>query len=497
MLRDWTLHERYQETLRRKMLFHYGMQRSRLVALDKSISKLYLLNLDNLLPVIKPLYPDFGRPAKNQQGIIRSLVLMLDMQEYSITNWAQKVASDPLLFDICGFTDNAPAVASYYDFLIRLWLADHRLHIERKLRAKSFKEKPRKKLKPGEKQPPKRTGTVKKLVNRAIEGKLKNFCPETILQRLIACLVVDTSAAMGILGNVSDLAVAFDGSPFYSGASHYGVKACNCRSKGIYNCQCPRRYSDPDANWGWDSYREQWFFGSTLFNVTASDSPYDLPIYIKMVQASRHDSITTVFALEDIHRLYPDLHFKYFIADGAMDNYPTYDLLGHHDILPFISLDKRTKLKLNYPHPYILCFDDRGRPICNGGIPYTGWGYSKPKGLKYRCYFAVKGEKPPKECKCSDSKYGRVIYIKPDHDPRMFPPVPRSSCAFKARFKTRTSVERSNKRMFTDYAIEEYGSRSSMMRMALAAFAVINIHLDAWVKNTNFSFTYLLQEQAA
>lgn len=72
------------------MLLHYEMQRSRLVALDKSISKLYLLNLDNLLPVIKPLYPDFGRPAKNQQGIIRSLVLMLDMQEYSITNWAKK-----------------------------------------------------------------------------------------------------------------------------------------------------------------------------------------------------------------------------------------------------------------------------------------------------------------------------------------------------------------------------------------------------------------------
>lgn len=172
----------------------------------------------------------------------------------------------------------------------------------------------------GEKQRPKRTGTVKKLVDRAIKGKLKNFCPEAILQKLIARCVVDTSATMGILGNVSDLSVAFDGSPFYSGASHYGVKICSCRSKGIYNCQCPRLFSDPDARWGWDSYKEQWFFGNTLFNVTASFSPYVLPIYIKMVQASRHDSVTTVFALEYIHKLYPDLRFKYFIADGAMDN---------------------------------------------------------------------------------------------------------------------------------------------------------------------------------
>ena len=96
MLRVWTLHSKYQEKLRLKMLLHREIQRSRLVALDKSISKLYLLNLDSLLPVIKPLYSDFGRPAKNQQGIIRSLVLMLDQQVYSITKWAEKVASDPL-----------------------------------------------------------------------------------------------------------------------------------------------------------------------------------------------------------------------------------------------------------------------------------------------------------------------------------------------------------------------------------------------------------------
>lgn len=65
-----------------------------------------------------------------------------------------------------------------------------------------------------------------------------------------------------------------------------------------------------------------------------------------------------------------------------------------------------------------------------GGIPLVNWGYCKPKGIKYRCWFAVKGLEPPKECKCSESKYGRVIYIKPDHDPRMFPPVPRHSHSF-------------------------------------------------------------------
>ena len=77
---------------------------------------------------------------------------------------------------------------------------------------------------------------------------------------------VDYSLELGLLGNTYSISVAFDGSPYYSGASHYGVKVCNCRAKGIYNCKCPRRYSDPDAIWGWDSYRERWFFGDTLFN---------------------------------------------------------------------------------------------------------------------------------------------------------------------------------------------------------------------------------------
>lgn len=497
MLRDWTPHSEFQEKLRRKMCLYFITQRSRLLRLDKSVSKIYLLNLDNLLPVIKPLYPDLGRPAKNQQGIIRSLVLMLDQQEHSITNWALKVASDQLLFDICGFDGSAPAPASYYDFLVRLWMADHKLHLKRKLKVKRFTSKPKTKLKAGQKLPLKHGGTVKKLVRKALRGKLRNFCPDAILQNLIARCVVDTSLQMGILGNKDDFSVAFDGSPFYSGANHYGVKVCDCRSKGIYNCQCKRRFSDPDAKWGWDSYREQWFFGNTLFNVTASDSPYDLPIYIKMVQASRHDSVTTVFALEDIHKLYPDIRFKNFIADGAMDSYPIYELLKHYDMIPFISLDTRTKAKLNYPSPDILCFDDKGHPICNGGIPFVNWGFLKPKGIKYRCWFAVQGIEPPKECKCSESKYGKTVYIKPDFDPRMFTPVPRGSAAFKEKFKTRTSVERSNKRMFEDYAIEEYNARSAMMRTSLAAFAVINIHLDAWIKHTGFSFIKLLEQIAA
>jgi len=497
MLRDWQLHVDYQDGLRQKLTIHLQMERSRVKSLDKAINKLYLLDLDNLLPIVKPLYANCGRPAKNQQGIIRSLILMLDLREYSITKWALRVRNDLLLFDICGFdSTNAPSVASYYDLLVRFWMASHKQHVSRKLKLKRFESKPKRKLKANQKLPNKRQGIVKRLVKKAIEGKLPDFRPEKILQEFLARCVVDTSAKMGLLGDTKNLSVAFDGSPYYSGASHYGVKVCDCRFKGIYNCTCLRRYSDPDARWGWDSYRERWFFGGTLFNVTASDSPNDLPIYLRMVQANRHDSVTTVFALRDIFNLYPNMKFKNFLADGAMDNYPTYDLLNHYDMLPFISLDSRTKAKYSYPHPGVLCFDNKGKPICHGGIPYQNWGYSKPKGIKYRCWFACQGLEPPKDCKCSNSSYGRVIYLKPNYDPRMFTPVPRYSKAFRDKFKTRTSVERSNKRMFVDYSIENARSRSSLMRFAMATFSVINIHLDAWVRSLSLSLLDTLGQAA-
>lgn len=70
---------------------------------------------------------------------------------------------------------------------------------------------------------------------------------------------------------------------------------------------------------------------------------------------------------------------------------------------------------------------------------------------------------------------------------RLFTPVPRHTDAFKNVFKRRTSVERSNKRMFIDYAIEDARSQSTMMRFAFATFSVINMHLDAWLKHKQFN----------
>ena len=125
-----------------------------------------------------------------------------------------------------------------------------------------------------------------------------------------------------------------------------------------------------------------------------------------------------------------------------------------------------------------------------GGIPYKDCRYSYPKGIKYRCSLAYYGIDRP--CSCTDSDYGRTIYIKPDYDPRLFPPIPRHSATFKTVFKSRTSVERSNKRILVDYNIENGRCRSSKQRFARATLAEVNIHLDAWLKHTEFSIIGLI-----
>lgn len=192
MLRNFKSHTFYQENLKLHLLLFWKTDRSRVKDMEKSISKLYLLNLDPLLPIIQPLYSNTGCSAKNQLGIIRFLILMLDQKHHGITSWAKKVANDPLLCAICGFQyGKAPPVGFYYDFIKRLWKASHKIHVARKKKLRPFKPKPRKKLKAGQKLKLKHNGIVKKFARIAMRDALPEYRPEHIFQEFLARCVVD------------------------------------------------------------------------------------------------------------------------------------------------------------------------------------------------------------------------------------------------------------------------------------------------------------------
>lgn len=109
----------------------------------------------------------------------------------------------------------------------------------RQKKLRPFKPKPRKKLKAGQKLKPKHNGIVKKFAGIAMRDSLPDYRPEQVFQEFLARCAVDVSAKMGILGDVQKLSVAGDGTPFYSGASHYGTKVCDCKEHGVYDCSAP------------------------------------------------------------------------------------------------------------------------------------------------------------------------------------------------------------------------------------------------------------------
>jgi hypothetical protein len=243
-------------------------------------------------------------------------------------------------------------------------------------------------------------------VKRLLIGRKFDRGPEKVLHRILAVSAVIPSAKMGLLGDPKKLTVSGDGSLYATGGSHYGKKICHGKDR----CGCKRRFSDPEANWGWDSYRERWVFGYTAYELTAADGLHDLPIYIGIGQASRHDSVLGLRALSETRNLYPDFAFARFIGDSAHDAYPWYELLHTWKIEAFIDLNARRQNQLLLPG---FAVDKDGIPICAGGFPMVNWGYcASRRRIKWRCPY-VCGKVPHCQKQCSPSNFPISLDIRP------------------------------------------------------------------------------------
>ena len=442
------------------------------------ISKMLILNLDPLIPVISPLYPNCGRPAEMQIDIFRSCVLMKSL-DIPLDLWVDKLIYNPVLRTIAGFTlDNMPKTSSYYDFINRIVPSDESPVF------KSFKPKPKNKLKKGEKLPPKNPGVTDKLVSLIINDenrfrRLLSRRPERFLQRIFARVAVDSSVDLGLVP--VSLAASGDGTCMKTGASHYGRKVCECTKNGVYSCSCARKFSDPNANWGWDSHNERFFYGYSGYFISTynKDLKIDLPIYLRLVQASRHDSVSAIVALAEFRELSPNIRMDTFISDSACDNYATYRLLDHWDISAVIALNPKNEGNHSYPAP--LCINENGTPVCPAGRDMVHNGYCPGRSrTKWRCPRVVNGLVPCDACaSCSPKPYGRVFYTKPNWDLRLFTRIPRGSHEWKACMKQRTAAERINDRILVDYNVENAPTRGKKRISFFTTIAAVNIHLDA------------------
>ena len=472
MLGLWPSHAEYQQHTAAELSLITKFNPHALLEYENAISKLYILNLDPLKNLVAPLYSTTGCPAKNQSEIFRAFILM-NALKCPLDKWIGKLANCPVLQIACGFRGKLPGIASYYNFNSRI------IKLEEQPRFKKKKRKPRKKYGKG-KMPPKHPGIVQKLVNYILEDRRFHHRPERLLQEIFAKVAVQPSIDLGLIPPT--LSASGDGTCVETGASPYGRKTCGCREKGIYDCDCPRKFSDPNAAWGWDSHKEQYFYGYMGYFISTYNraEKLDLPLYLRIVAANRHDSVSAVVALAEFRDLYPSLTLDTFISDSASDNYATYQLLDAWNINAVIALNDHNTGNAIYPNS--LKINEHGVPVCPGGREMVYWGFNPNDRcrIKWRCP-RICGKCEPRAacCVCSPSPYGRVIYTKPDWDLRLFTKIPRGSVRFKLKMKERTATERVNNRILHHYGLEESMVRGKKRISFFATVAAFNIHLDA------------------
>lgn len=489
MFGKWRSHGEYQKFLIENVKFYEETEQNRLLSFDYHINKLTSLNLDPLCEKLAPFYSKIGRPATLQAEIFRSFILMFSLKITSITNWSKNLKSDNLLAFIIGCSpDNLPSLGAYYDFINRLWLCHNKIDIENRKRTYTFNKKPHKSKEPGKnkKLPNKNAGIVHKIVRFYVSGRSFEKRYERLIQEVFSLIAVVPSLELGLISKDSLIADA-DGTCVHSHTSSRGIKVCECRENGIYDCKCNRRFADPDAAYGWDSDLGTWYYGHTLYAISTYNKEYnlDLPLYLRYLSAKRHDSVSGVVALAEFRELNHDLKIRDICFDSANDNYDTYQLCKTWDIRPFIDLNNKRGVKPIYPTN--ISITDNGTPICIGGHEMKYNGYCKNRSRhKWRC---------PIKCglidtcsskeNCSKSDYGRVIYTKPTWDLRIFTPVPRGTKEYKEIYKTRTCSERINNRILNDYNLHKMQIRGKKRYSFFTMIIGINIHLDARLKKSN------------
>jgi len=468
LLGSWQSHAEYQQQVVTALSEFANLNPCAIYEYQAPISKLYILDLDPLKKLLEPCYSPTGRPSVNQPEIFRSLVLMNDLG-FPLNEWVPKLSNNPVLQSACGFRGNLPAIASYYDFIDRI------VKLKEKPRVKPKRRKSKKKY-GKDKMPPKRPGVVNRLVEQILKGRRFNLRPERLLQEIFAKVAVQPSIDLGLVPQ--SLSVSGDGTCISTGAAPFGRRTCKCAD---FSCGCPRKFSDPNASWGWDSHNERYFYGYMGYFISTYNrtEKLDLPLYLRILDAKRHDSISAVVALAEFRDLFPGLTVDTFISDSASDNYATYKLLDEWGINAVIALSSLNKGN----HKYAGCLvNDDGVPICAAGYEMVRWGFCGGSRcrIKWRCPFVLGKCDIHKAClDCSDSVYGRVVYTKPDWDLRLFTSIPRGSDAFKEKMRERTASERVNNRVLHHYGLENSKVRGKKRISFFATIAGFNIHLDA------------------
>jgi hypothetical protein len=513
-----THHKQYAENLCDN-LTRWLKRKSRRISAEWTQAALTLMNLDlnPAYPMLKSLYsPDpRGRKPYNPVCMLRSLLLMTLLRYTSITDWVEEMRGHPRLAVMAGFASNSrehvdtPSVGAYYQFMDRLEDGEYQKPCEHYVKPSKLRKIKRLRNLKGEKEQRQKDkkadlaeyDSVTQKLKAELKAKEDQPRPDDLLKRLenilIQCVVIP-SAQRGLLGDTKVMKVSGDGSALVTGANPHGKRVCKCREEGIYDCDCPRYYTDATADWGYDSYRDCYYFGHTYYQHVVSTNGHDLPLQVSISQASETDFTISMNGVDRLIKALRENGLDWQIAvgiyDAGHDAVGIYEYLMEHGIKPVIALNPRSGT-LPLPTGNAEKVNEEGIPICPGGLLMRKASYTHKKHrINYNCpvkrpthrdgeyVMVTHANECPLGVLCSPgTKMAPVVYVKTTDDPRLYPPIPRGTPTYKELMNLRTGCERSNAMKKEVYSLGKRVCRSDthfLIRMCLVS---IIEHAKAWL----------------
>lgn len=422
-------------------------------------------------------YSKFGPAPRTPSCMQRSYLLSIDFKVNSVTEWVAQLKINPLYAILSGFeVGDTPGIGTFYDFFSRLWDSDDNNLSSHLHKLKATVKKPGKK---GSKAKPIDKVTVEDLFTQ-LEGTTFSIedQPYGSLFKLFKKEFLENSVQKGLIDN-SHLSIAGDGTPVVTSARERKHRVCDCAEKGITDCDCERYFSQPDCDIGWDSSRDCFYHGYDLYMLVASDSESDLPVFPLLNPASMHDSHGFLHSFFRMKSFLPNYIVRKLLLDSAHDAMPYYEYCKKEHISPFIDLNEKRGIKVQYKNDFTIGKD--GVPVCKAGRKMNHDGIESSKHrIKFRCPLASRKYGCSCSEPCSDSKYGRTVHLSMKDNPRLINIPPRDSEEWKTEYNARTSVERSNKREKIDFKLESGRHRSTKMWYCRLYHILMLQHLDAW-----------------
>ncbi|MHB0968118.1 MAG: transposase [Bellilinea sp.] len=483
-------HATYQDSVIERLRRHYSGG-TFVIANDDwhLVAKFWMTDLSYITTLLQNGYDAKGPEPRDPASMLRSyLLFLMTKPEIGVTEWINEMIRVPYYAILSGFEPgDIPGVGTFYDFFKRLWTASGNNLKSKKQRRK---HKPKKGKKKGEKALTTTPGKVKRLVEWVIRhAAQKTDLPSDRLFHFFQTQILAISAKLGLLGNMNALSLAGDGTPVVTAAYSRSQSTCDCRAQGLAPCNHPRIYSQPDCNSGWDSAREKYFNGYHLYMLSASDSPYDLPLYPRLQPASRHDAVSLVVSAVEFKQRFTLGTVEKMLLDAAHDAEAIYHLMDHQNIEPFVDLNSRSKK--NTKTDSDIRISPKGIPLCSLGLEMKPNGHDTLQHRdKWRCPLSC-GTKNSCATPCSKAKYGRTYHTHSKDNLRLFTQTSRDSEKWKILYKRRTSIERSNKREKIDYKLESGRHRSTKMWYVRIYGIIICQHMDAWFSHQKERFANL------